>query len=93
VQNIIEVTMQGNDDTTAKELALILSRQGYQLSRRTVLKGRKILGHGAACCQLIRTQNKDRRLQWAWKLLRDEFTDVVWTDETTVQLEAHHRFC
>ena len=96
VQNIIEVAINENDETTAKELASILVQQGYQLSRRTILRGRKSLGwtsRGAAYCQLIRTQNKDKRLQWAREHLDDEFTDVVWTDETTVQLEAHRRFC
>ena len=33
--------MQGNDET---ELASALSQQGYQLSLRTVLKGRKFVG-------------------------------------------------
>ena len=41
VQSIAEVTMQGNDET---ELASALSQQGYQLSLRTVLKGRKFVG-------------------------------------------------
>ncbi len=31
-----------------------------------------------------------KRLEWAQE---DGFKDVVWTDETTVQLEAHRRFC
>ena len=88
--------MQGNDETTAKELAAILSRAGYQMSLRTVLKCRKTLGwthRGAAYCQLIRTQNKEKRLLWAREHLHDEFTDVVWSDESTMQLEAHCRFC
>ena len=96
VKNIVDVEMQGNDETTAKELASTLSRAGYQMSLRTVLKCRKALGwthRGAAYCQLIRAQNKEKRLLWACQYLQDEFTGVVWTDETTVQLETHRRFC
>ena len=44
----------------------------------------------AAYCQLSRTQ---KRLLWAQEHLRDDFSDVVWTDESTVQLETHRRFC
>ena len=95
-KNIVEAEMQGNDETTAKELAAILSRAGYRMSLRTVLKCRRALGwthRGAAYCQLIRDQNKERRLVWAREHLRDEFTDVIWSDESTVQLETHRRFC
>ena len=59
-------------------------------------KGRKLLGwtfRGSAYCQLIRAQNKEKRLEWAESYLHDGFEDVVWTDETTVQLETHRRFC
>lgn len=30
---------------------------------------------------------------WVLKYLHDDFQNVVWTDETTVQLESHKRFC
>ena len=78
------------------ELAATLSRVGYQMSLCTVLKCRKALGWthcGAAYFQLIRAQYEEKRLLWARQYLQDEFTDVVWTDETTVQLETHHRLC
>ena len=45
---------------------------------------------GSAYCQLIRQVNKDKRLQWARTY---NFDNVVWTDETTVQLETHKRYC
>ena len=96
VQNIIELTMQDNDETTVKEIASVISSAGYRLSLRTILKGRKLLGwssRGAAYCQLIHAPNKEKRLTWARENLRDDFTDVIWSDETTVQLETHSRFC
>ena len=40
-------------------------------------------------------QNKWKRLIWSQEQLRtkDEFKDVIFTDETTVQLEQHSRIC
>ena len=96
VQDVIEQTMQNNDEATLKEIAGILVNRGYKMSLRTILKGRRSLGwttRRAAYCQLIRQQNKEKRLAWAREHLNDGFTDVVWSDETTVQLEMHRRFC
>ena len=46
-------------------------------------------------CQLIRVENRWKRFQWAienlYEVLTDGFDDVIWTDETTVQLESHRR--
>ena len=62
-ERVHEQKMQSDDETTVKELALLIrSEFGYWISLRTVLKGRKLLGwtsRGAAYCQLIRQQNKD----------------------------------
>ena len=78
--------MHSDNETTVKELALLIrSEFGYWISFRTVLKGRKLLGwtsRGAANCQLIQQQNKEKRLRWARENLHDDFTDVVWSDET-----------
>ena len=96
VQEIIERTMQNDDETTLKEIAGILANRGYKMSVRTVLKGRRLLGwttRGAAYCQLIRQRNKEKRVAWAREHVNDDFTNVVWSDETTVQLETHRRFC
>ena len=97
VLQVIETAMQEDDETTASELSLRL--QELHVSHMllcTILKGRKLLGwtfRGSAYCQLIRAQNKEKRLEWAERYLHDGFKDVVWTDETTVQLETHRRFC
>ena len=50
--------------------------------------GRIAMGH-----RLIRQQNKEKRLRWARENLHDDFADIVWSDETTVQFETHRRFC
>ncbi len=51
--------------------------------------------HGTQYCQLIRTVNKEKRLLWATRCLEegDRFDDVIWSDETSVQLEFHRRHC
>ena len=43
---------------------------------------------------LISHANKVKRLEWARQYKDDVYSDnVVWTDESTVQLETRHRFC
>jgi hypothetical protein len=51
---------------------------------------------GSSYYQLIREANKQKRLEWAREYLGEAstgFEDVIWTDETTVQLESYRRFC
>ena len=87
--------MQTDDETTGKELVSSLSWNGVSISKTTALKGRKLLGwtrRGTAYCQLIRAVNCVKRLEWAQQNLGETFEDVVWSDETSVQLETHRRF-
>lgn len=96
VLDFIDRTMDTDDETTAREIQIKLQEMGAVLSKRTVLKGRKRLGwtsRGTAYCQLIRDVNKQKRLDWAMAHRNDDFHDVIWSDETTVQLESHRRFC
>lgn len=87
-----------DDETTAYQLHAILNERGYSISKNTILRCRKSLGwtfRGSAYCQLIRNENKQKRLQWAQQYLTETatgFEDVIWTDETSVQLESHRRF-
>ena len=84
------------DETTATQLQSILATYGIYVSLATILRNRSSLGwiyRGSAYCQLIRQPNKIKRLQWAQTYLHDSFDDVIWSDETTVQLENHRRFC
>ena len=43
---------------------------------------------GSAYCQLIRDANKRKRLEWARQYASDDFEDVIWADEASVQLET-----
>ena len=93
---IVEHQMQVDDETTAHQLHALLLRKCYNISISTVLRCRSSLGwtfRGSAYCQLIREVNKDKRLAWAKKNIGGMFLDVIYTDETSIQLETHRRFC
>ena len=86
--------MQRDNETTAKELVSVVNRSGVSLSKTTVLKGRRLLGwtrRGTVYCQLS-GPNHTKRLEWAMQNLGKMFDDVIWSDETSVQLETHRRF-
>ena len=101
VEATIEGQMENDDETTASQLqTLLLTRKGCSLSLSTIKRSRSRMGwtfRGSAYCQLIREGNKEKRLVWAQEnltaALTDGFTDVIWTDETSVQLESHRRHC
>lgn len=87
--------MTRDDETTAKELQLVAASNGTSVCAKTVLKGRSLLGwtrRGTAYCQMIRERNRAKRLEWARSNLGTTFEDVIWTDETSVQMESHRRF-
>ena len=93
--------MNADDETTAHQLHVLLTSKGYNLSLATILRCRSTLGwtfRGSSYCHLIRKENKRKRLEWAKEYVhvheaQDGFQNVIWTDETTVQLETHRRFC
>ena len=94
----IDDAMTQDDETTAKELvtALIIRANGIHVSEFTALKARRLIGwtsRGRAYCQLIRAPNREKRLRWAQENLAGTFEDVIWSDETSVQMETHQRFC
>ena len=84
------------DKTTATQLQALLASEKIYVSLSTIVRNRLQLGwiyRGSAYCQLIRPRNQEKRLEFARAYLHDHFEDVIWSDETTVQLEAHKRFC
>jgi len=96
IKALVETKMRKDDETTACQLHAFLVDHGYRFSLRMILRCRTSLGwtfRGSAYCQLIREENKVKRLQWARTHVNDDFENVVWTDECSVQLETHRRFC
>lgn len=79
-----------------KELVTALRSDGISLSMFTALKARKLLGWtscGTAYCQLIRAPNRENTLRWVQENVAERFEDFIWSYETSVQMEAHRRFC
>lgn len=99
IKTIVERQMHADNESTAIQLYHLLIRRGHRIALRTVLRCRTALGwsfRGSAYCQLIRNANKVLRLQWAQQYIHeaeDGFEDVLWTDECSVQIESHRRFC
>ena len=96
VRQLIEDAMREDDETTATQLQAMLAGHQVYVSLATIVRNRQDLGwvyRGSAYCQLIRNANKEKRLTWAQDHLHDAFDDVIWSDETTVQLETHRRMC
>ena len=96
VKAVVEEQMRRDDETTASQLHVLLVSLGYRLNLRTVLRCRTALGwtfRGSAYCQLIRAVNQQKRLDFARANLSDNFTNVIFTDECSVQLETHCRRC
>ena len=96
IKRIVDEMMEEDDETSAYQIRQKLCAMGYNLSLRTILRCRKSLGwnyRGSAYCQMIRDVNKVKRLEWAKKHENDDFEDVIWTDESTIQMETHRRFC
>jgi len=96
IHRIVEQQMRLDDETTASQLYVLLSSLGHHLNLRTILRCRTSLGwtfRGTAYCQLIRELNKQKRLDFAREHQNDNFMNVVFTGECSVQLESHRRWC
>jgi len=66
------------------------------VSLSTVKRAKKDLGWVSSTphyCQLIREANKPKRVEWCRKCFdeNEHFTNVIWTDECSVQLDPHRR--
>lgn len=97
---MIDDMLQGNDELTARQIhsKLVGRFPNLHVSLTTVKRIRR--ENGWVCTrphyfQLIREVNKVKRLAWCQKQLDDgeQFENVVFTDECTVQLDHHSRLC
>ena len=78
--------------TTATQLCVLLKSRGYSIDLRTVLRCRSQLGwafRGSAYCQLIREANKVKRVDWCTANGDNDFSDLIFTDECSIQLESN----
>ena len=68
------------------------------MSISTVERARRELGWVVTTpkyCQLIRETNRQKRLEWCQKMIdtNEQFDDVVFTDESSIQLDTHRKRC
>ena len=98
----IDNAMAENDKLTASDVKEVLIKKfgvdKVQYSIRTIGRLRNDLGWTyttAKYYQAIRDANKIKRLDWCNKRMeeKEDFHDVIFTDESTVQLECHRRKC
>ena len=97
----MEDCLRNDDKLTARKLKVKLSEKFEnfpEVSLSTIKRNRK--EHGWVCtrphyCQLLRNANKVKRKAWCQKQLdnSEQFHDVIFTDECTVQLDHHGRLC
>lgn len=94
--NLIDAWLTDNDEITTTELMQQLAQVTYEASRATVGRARLSLGWTAKAtryCQLIRERNKEKRVEFCQRLLStgENFHDVIFTDESMVQLAPSKR--
>ena len=96
----IDELMLSNDELTAHALYAELKKRypNLKVSVRTVQRARRELGWVSTTpkyCQLIREVNKEKRLNWCENVQasRENFKNVIWTDECSVQLQTHSLRC
>ena len=96
----IDNSMAANDEITARQMRILLLDKwpSLQISLNTIKRTRKHLGWVATrpkYCQLVREANKVKRLNWCKESEEkgDQFDNVIWTDECSVQLDSHGRLC
>ena len=89
-----------NDELTTRQLHDLLVQEFPQLcvSSSTVKRACYELGwvvSNPKYCQLIRDRNKEKRLIWCKKMSKEkeQFDDVLFTDESSVMLETHRKRC
>ena len=101
MMNTIEQSLKSDDELTARKLKAKLAEEFHSLpnvSLATIKRCRKELGWVCTrphYCQLIREANKEKRKKWCKIQLdnNEQFQNVVFTDECTVQLDHHGRLC
>ena len=96
ILKLIESAMREDDETTATQLQAKLAAHSWYVSLTTILHNCQQLRwiyHGSAYCQLLRNENKQKRLEWARANLNNNFDDIIWSDESSIQLDCHRRYC
>ena len=97
----IDETMTEDNELTSRQLFSLFTAKypELQLSISTVKRAHRHLGwisKKTRYCALIREANKEKRLQWCNERVEQndlQFDDVIFSDESSVQLESHRKTC
>ncbi|CAC5371052.1 unnamed protein product [Mytilus coruscus] len=90
----IDEKIHADREISAQELTRELNARFHiNISVATIKRARKSLGWTRSAtqyCQMVRHQNKPKRLDYALRCLADneQFDDVIFTDETTVKIQT-----
>ena len=101
MKTLIDEWMEGDDELTAKGLKSLLEQKHMatlKVSLSTIKRARRDNGWLSThphYCQLIREVNRVKRKEWCEQQLanNEEFRNVIFSDECTVQLEHHGKLC
>ena len=100
MKKLIDELMEDDDELTATELRsqLVQKYPTLSVSLNTIKRARRENGWVSTrphYCQLIRDVNKVKRKEWCEQQLanKEEFRNVIFSDECTVQLDHHSRLC
>ena len=97
----IDNCMAENKELTSRQLyqKLLEEFPGVKTSISSVKRARRELGwvcKRSRYCALITETNKEKRLKWCEERQQTndlQFSDVIFTDECTIQLESHRKVC
>ena len=95
ILDFIDRKLEGNNETPAPDLVRMLAQElTIDISESTVKRLRRKLGWlstGSKYCQLVKEQNRPKRLDYGQRCLDtgETFDDVIFTDECTVAMESH----
>ena len=87
-----------DDETTATKLRDLITERATrcQVVNITLSNTLDLTFRESTFCHMIREANKDMHLTWTQQYRHEaehRFLDVVYTDETFIQLESPRRFC
>ena len=93
--DFIDTEIEKDDEISLADLRTKLVEKGINVSISSIHRWKEELGwtsKGTKYCQMIREGNVAKRLDWAKANIEDiNLDDLIFTDETTVQLENHRR--
>ena len=98
---VMDECLANDDELTARSLLNVLQKKWpeFSVSLTTIKRARKDdlgwIKTRPKYCQLIRAGNQQKLLEWCRQMLaeKETFDNVIFTDESSVQLDHHGRLC